>query len=96
MSNPYGVEYQCDVEIPQGDPAALLNLLERERAAKRAALAGLMSPLVIAKVGQCDANLNGLLDHFPNGVHRDTDVAVHALAAVVPFRQRVVPGDIVA
>lgn len=68
MSQP---EHEPDISIPQGNPSALKNLLRREWADRKAAIMDYLTPDSLQEIGQCNANVDNLLDHFPTGVHRD-------------------------
>jgi hypothetical protein len=70
MPNPYNQEFKPTVGIPQGDSHALTNLIISEWVARRTLLhRGSYDTLV--ESGQHLANVNSLLDHYPDGRSRD-------------------------
>lgn len=70
MSNPYNQEFKPNIEIPQDDPHALGNLIIKEWVARRTLLHR-GSYDTLTESGQHLANVNTLLDNYPNGTPRD-------------------------
>lgn len=69
-----------DIAIPNNDQNEMDNSIRREWAAYKVMM--IRNAIdALQEAGQCMANVDGLLDHYPNGTPRDKWAAQLALGA---------------